>query len=107
MNSRIYRPVGLVLVVLVTAIFAALGLILCGIAMVLAPAANVTGGATLLLALCFGISVMEAAAAYGLWTFQGWALGFAKVIFIIGLLLSVVALFSGASGSNVIVSLEA
>ena len=105
MNTRIYRPVGLVVVVFVTAFFAALGLILSGFVLILAPAAKMSGGEILLIALYFGLSTMEAAAAYGLWSFQDWGLGLAKLVFVLDILVSAAAMFFDASSGNVIVSL--
>ncbi len=105
MNSIPQRPAGLVAVVVITAVFAFLGLIICGFALVLAPAADAEGWVVLLMLACFGLSVLEAVAAYGLWSFQNWALGMAKFVFVADIVISGLGMFIDTSSANVIVSL--
>ncbi len=105
MNSIPQRPAGLVAVVVITAVFAFLGLIICGFALVLAPAADAEGWVVLLMLACFGLSVLEAVAVYGLWSFQNWALGMAKFVFIADIVASGLGMFIDTSGANILVSL--
>ena len=100
------RPLGLVVIVVITLFSGILTLLLGGFGLFLAPAADRVEGWLLAgLLLAFVIGVLETVAAYGLWSFQDWALGFARVVYGLGIAVNLLGLLVDHAGPAVFVSL--
>ncbi len=105
MNTQPNRPPGLVAVIVITGVFAVLGLFICGPALLLAGAADLSVGEALLLLVCFALSVAEAVVCYGLWKRETWGLGLAQNVYAIGVLVSILSWLWADSGGEAVINL--
>jgi hypothetical protein len=105
MNSKIHRPPGLVAVVVITAVFAVLGLLICGLGLFAVSIGEIPVFLTLLTLACFALSVAEAVVCFGLWNREDWACQLAQVVYTLNIILGVIMLFWVESSAEVVVNL--
>ncbi len=90
------RPLGLVIVVILAALFSTLGLLISGYflwgPMLFDPSMGfVSGTALAVVALFLGWSVLMAIAVYGLWRWQTWGRNLAMIVYGIGAILGFIS----------------
>ncbi len=105
MNIDIHRPAGLVAVVVITAVFAVLGLLICGLGLMAVSTGKVTLFQALVFLVCFALSVAEAVVCFGLWKREDWACQLAQVVYTLDIILGVIMLFWVESSAEVVVNL--
>ncbi len=89
----IHRPAGLIVVIVVTGVFAAFGLILSGLALLAVAAGKATFGEAVIVLATFALSVAEAVLCFGLWLREDWGVSLAKWVFGLSIFLGVITVF--------------
>jgi hypothetical protein len=105
MNSEPNRPPGLVAVVVITAVFSILGLLIFGLAIVAVLAGEVPVSQTLPALAGFAISVAEAMVCLGLWKWESWSLQLARVVYALDIIFGIINLFWTDSSGEVVINL--
>ena len=104
MKTEIHRPAGLVVVVVITAVFAAFGLLICGLALMAVSTGKATLVQALIFLVCFALSIAEAVTCFGLWNREDWGISLAQIIYALNIILSVITIFWAESSAEVLVN---
>ena len=108
MNALHPHPVGLVVVIIITGIFATFGIVAYGIGTlgVIAAAGEVDAWIAVGIILNFALSVAEAVIAHGLWNYERWGLKLAKFVYLLEIILACLGLYyDSAAGREHLIEL--
>lgn len=91
MTAEGKRPIGIVAIVIITAISAAIGIIV--FVPILLLVQTVPLWLLLVALVAVAISIIEVVVCYGLWTYQNWGIKIAVPVYVISIVLEVLGIF--------------